>query len=200
MWPILLCSLFSLAIVINKFIYFSNISMDFNKLRDDVFEAIKNNDIKGAMGICDRHDCPVSEVLKAGLLKLDRPKDQMAFEMENVAQLAVAGIEARLSILSTIGQVAPLLGFLGTVSGMAATFYTINARAAAMNPLTASDIAGGIWQALITTMAGLLVAIPTLLAYRYFIDRRDGYVLEMERVATQMLNFSDHLRNDVTKE
>ncbi|NTV28870.1 MAG: MotA/TolQ/ExbB proton channel family protein [Candidatus Omnitrophica bacterium] len=152
------------------------------------------------MEICDQQRSPVADVLRAGLLKLNVSREDMSADMESVARFAVFQLEARLSMLTTIGQVAPLLGFLGTVSGMAVSFYTINSRAAAMNPLTMADVAGGMWQALIATIAGMTVATPTLLAYRYFIDRRDSYVIEMERLATELLHASDYWRSSAAGE
>jgi biopolymer transport protein ExbB len=133
-------------------------------LKNHVFEALKQNDVKKAMEVCDRYGSPLTKVIKAGLLKFGCSKDEVMRAMEEAAPFEVATLEDRLSILSTVGQVAPLLGFLGTVCGMAVTFYTIHARSVAMNPVAPADVAGGLWQALLTTVAGLVVAVPTLIA------------------------------------
>ena len=96
---------------------------------------------------------------------------------------------------SPIGNIAPLLGLLGTVTGMTASFHTIQVRAAAMNPVTPGDIAGGIWEALLTTVAGLVVAIPTFVAYNYFISRVNKTTLQMEKGAADLV----HLLTQVTE-
>ena len=78
---------------------------------------------------------------------------------------------------------------LGTVTGLTVSFHTIQVRASSFNPVTPGDLAGGIWEALLTTVAGLLVAIPTLVVYNYLVSRVDTFVLEMERGATELLNY-----------
>jgi biopolymer transport protein ExbB len=113
--------------------------------------------------------------------------------MEDVSLFEIPLLEKRFTALGTIAHVAPLLGLLGTVTGMAASFHTIQVRAAAMNPVTPGDLAGGIGEAMMTTVAGLVVAIPTYVAYNYLVSRVNNFVREMEHAGTELLNLLCHI-------
>jgi len=99
-------------------------------------------------------------------------------------------------VLATLTHIAPLLGLLGTVTGMVNAFQVIENKASAMNPVNPGDLAGGIWEALLTMVFGLCVAIPATVAYNYLTSRVDGFVLDMERSATDLLNILGERRQD----
>ncbi len=190
MIPIILCSLFALGIVIEKLLYFAFIKTNVPKLKREVFERLKNNNIKEAVELCEKNKSPVAQILKAGIFKYSSSKEEIKENMEDASLYEIPKLENRLAALSTIAHITPLLGLLGTVTGMTASFHTIQVRAASMNPVTPGDLAGGIGEALLTTVAGLIVAIPTFVAYNYFVSRINGFVLEMERGATELLTLS----------
>lgn len=193
MWPILLCSVFALAIIIEKFHYFFSIGVNIPDLKEQIFSALQKNDIKEALACCESRVSPLSNVLKAGLLKHGMPKEEVVEAMQEASQFEIPRLEKRMLALSTIANVSTLLGLLGTVTGMCGAFHTIQVRAAAMNPVTPGDIAGGIWESLITTVAGLIVAIPVFVAYNYFVTRVNRYVVLMEMLAVDLANFMTHL-------
>ena len=193
MAPILLCSLFALGIVIEKLIHFSTIQSNGSQLKTKVFDLIKDNKIKEAIKLCDADPSAVAKILKAGVLKFGAPRDEIKESMEDAGLLEIPKLESRLGALATIAHVSPLLGFLGTVTGMMTCFHTIQARAASLNPVTAGDLAGGIGEALITTVAGLMVAIPAFVAYNFCVSRVNRLTLEMERAATELANFMCHM-------
>jgi biopolymer transport protein ExbB len=188
MIPIILCSFLALAIVIEKLIYFSLIKEDPKKIRTTVFEYVKNNQIKEAIVFCEENPSPVAKVLEAGLLKFGSSKEDIKEALGDASQFEIPKLERRLTALGTIAQISPLLGLLGTVTGMASSFHTIQVRATSMNPVAPGDLAGGIWEALLTTVAGLMVAIPTYVVYNYLVSRINKFILEMERSATELLN------------
>ena len=97
-------------------------------------------------------------------------------------------LEKHIGLLSTIAHISPLLGLLGTVTGMVRAFQVIQEKTASFNPVSPGDLAGGIWEALLTTVAGLIVAIPTVVVYNYLVNRVDEFVVEMERSATEVIN------------
>lgn len=198
MYPILLCSIFALAIIITKLVFFSKISTDTHKLKTVVFDLIKNNRIKDAVTLCDENPSPVAKILKGGLLKFGCSRDEMKEAMEDVSLYELPRLEKYFTALATITHVAPLLGLLGTVTGMTSCFYTIQMRAASLNPVTPGDLAGGIAEALITTVAGLFVAIPTSVTYNYLISRVNTFVREMEHAATELINYLCHLTETQT--
>jgi biopolymer transport protein ExbB len=189
MAPILLCSLFALGIVIEKAVFFSSIKTNVLTLKQNVFALIKNNQIKEAVALCDKSRSPIAKILRAGLVRFGANRESVKESIEDVSLFEIPRLESRLSALATIAHIAPLLGLLGTVTGMTACFHTIQVRAASLNPVTPGDLAGGIGEALLTTVAGLMVAIPTFVAYNYFVNRINHYVLEMERSATELVNF-----------
>jgi biopolymer transport protein ExbB len=127
--------------------------------------------------------------MKAGLLKYGSPREEIKETMEDVSLFEIPKLERRLNALATIAHVTPLLGLLGTVTGMTGSFHTIQVRSTSLNPVTPGDLAGSIWEALLTTVAGLIVAIPTFVAYNYCVSQVNSHVLEMERAATELLNF-----------
>ena len=192
MYPIMICSILSFGIFMEKIYYFFRIRINVLKVKREIFDLLKSNKIKEAIQHCDSTLSPIPKVLKAGIIKLGASKDELKESMESVSLTEIPKLENRLDALATIAHIAPLLGLLGTVTGMTASFHTIQQRAATMNPVTPGDLAGSIGEALLTTVAGLIVAIPTYVAYNYCVNRINNFVLEMERAATDLMNFASH--------
>ena len=189
MWPILLCSVFALAIIMEKFWHLHKITIDTQEFLSKILEKMKRHDTKEALQICDSTASPIANILKAGILKYDRSRAQIIEAIEDASLYEIPRIEKNLSVLATIAHVSPLLGLLGTVTGMVNCFQTIQAKASALHPLSPGDLAGGIWMALLTTVAGLIVAIPTFVAYNYLVNRINHFILEMEKASTELVNF-----------
>lgn len=189
MWPIYLCSVFALAIILERFWHIHRIKIDTQKFLADIFEQMKRHQVKEALQICDNTKSPVSHILKAGILKYDRPRPQIKEAIEDAALYEVPKLERNLSALATIAHIAPLLGLLGTVTGMVRCFQVIQAKATSFHPVSPGDLAGGIWEALLTTVAGLAVAIPAYVAYNYLVSRVNNIILEMEKASTELVNF-----------
>ena len=144
---------------------------------------MKRKKVIEAVSICDKIPRPLARVVKAGLLKHDRDKSEIKEVMQEAGQEEIIDLERYLPILGTLVYVAPLLGLLGTVMGMIRVFIQIQAEAEFAN---AASLAGGIWEALITTAAGLAVAIPTLIAYNYFVGWIDTFLMDVEGAATDL--------------
>lgn len=189
MWPILLCSIFALAIILEKFWHLNKIKIDTQKFLSDILDKIKRHEIKEGLQICDKTNSPISHILKAGILKYDRTREQIKEAIEDASLYEVPKLEKNLSTLATIAHISPLLGLLGTVTGMVRCFQTIQAKATSFHPVSPGDLAGGIWEALLTTVAGLIVAIPTFVAYNYLVSRVNNFILEMEKASTELVNF-----------
>ncbi len=189
MWPILFCSVFALAIALEKFWFLHKISIDTQEFLKNILEKMKRHETKEALQICDSTKSPIANILKSGILKYDRPRPQIIEAIEDSSLYEIPRIEKNLSVLATIAHVAPLLGLLGTVTGMVRCFQTIQAKATSFYPVSPGDLAGGIWEALLTTVAGLIVAIPTFVAYNYLVNRINNFILEMEKASTELVNF-----------
>jgi biopolymer transport protein ExbB len=198
MVPIVVCSLFALAIFLEKLFYFSSVKTNTISLKNKIFGLVREDNIKEAVAECAASPSPVAKILKAGILKFGCIRDEIKEAMEDVSLFEIPKLERRLTALATIAHIAPLLGLLGTVTGLTASFHTIELRAASLNPVSPGDLAGGIWEALLTTVAGLAVAIPTYVAYNYCVSRVNHFVHEMERAATELVDFLYHLSEQKT--
>jgi biopolymer transport protein ExbB len=189
MWPILLCSVFALAIILEKIWYLHKIKIDTQEFLSSILDKIKHHQIKEALETCDKTKSPISHILKAGILKYDRTREQIKEAIEDASLYEIPSLEKNLSVLATLAHISPLLGLLGTVTGMVRCFQTIQAKATSFHPVSPGDLAGGIWEALLTTVAGLIVAIPTFVVYNYLVNRINNFILEMEKASTELVNF-----------
>ncbi len=188
MWPILLCSIFAFAITLEKFWHLYKIKIDTQDFLNRILEKMKRHEVKEALQICDSTKSPVAYILKAGILKYDRPRPQIIEAIEDASLYEIPKLEKNLPMLATIGHIAPLLGLLGTVTGMVRCFQVVEAKASTLHPVMPGDLAAGIWEALLTTVAGLVVAIPAYVAYNYLVTRINHFVLEMEKASTELVN------------
>ena len=189
MWPILLCSIFAMAIILEKLIYLKRIKIDATEFLNSILDKMKRHQTKEALEICDATNNPIGRILKAGILKYDRSRPQIKEAIEDASLYEIPRLEKNLPALSTIAQVSPLLGLLGTVMGMVRCFQAIQAKSSALYPVSAGDLAAGIWEALFATVAGLVVAIPAFIVYNYLVNRVNNFILDMEKAATEFINF-----------
>lgn len=188
MYVILLCSIVAFAVVIERFLQLRKARIDTDKFMGDISNLLKRNRIMEAIDMCNQTPGPISQVVKAGILKHDRSKPEIREAIEDAAVSEIPILEKNLSMLATVAHIAPLLGLLGTVTGMVRAFQVIEQKATALQPVNPKDLAGGIWEALLTTVFGLCVAIPTYVAYNYFVTKVNGFILEMEKSATDLVN------------
>jgi biopolymer transport protein ExbB len=196
MWPILLCSVIAFAIVIERLLRLRQEQIDTKSFMEQISKSLKRNKVMEALDLCDRTGGPIASILKAGILKHDRARTEIREAIEDASVHEVPRLERNLPVLATVAHVAPLLGLLGTVTGLVQAFQVIESKATALNPVNPGDLAGGIWEALLTTVFGLCVAIPTYVAYNYLVSRVDGFVLDMERSATDLLNILAEKRDE----
>jgi biopolymer transport protein ExbB len=185
---IFMCSIIALAVVIEKLWHLHRDKINTAEFMEDIAETLKRNKIIEAIDKCNAMPGPIARILKAGILKHDRPRAEIKEAIEDAGIHEVPVLEKNLSALATIAHITPLLGLLGTVTGMVRSFQVIEQKATALMSVNPGDLAGGIWEALVTTVAGLAVAIPTYVAYNFLVSKVDGSVLEMEKSATDVIN------------
>ncbi len=183
MVPIILCSIVALGIVGERFWALQQEKISPSKLVAEVWHLHKQQELNAEQLKALRASSPLGRILAAGLLNLHHDRDVMKESIEETGRQVVLELERFLNTLGTIAQITPLLGLLGTVIGMIKVFTAITAHGVG-NPAV---LAGGISEALITTAAGLSVAIPSLMFYRYFRGRVDALVLKMEEEALKMV-------------
>jgi len=179
MWPLLLSLLIGIAVAVERLIVFSKAKLDVNKFLEQLGGYIRKGDLSGAESLCDRTKGPVSAILRAGLLRRDKGLTDVEKAIESAGSIEMAHLEKGLVVLASVSSIAPMLGFLGTVSGMIRAFGEI---AAAKN-VDASLVAGGIQEALITTATGLVIAIPIQMANNYYIAKIGRFVTDMEEAS-----------------
>lgn len=183
MWPLLALSIVALAFIIERFFALRRARINVNEFLAKIRKAlIVNHSVREAIKTCEQYRGPVASIMKAGLLKYGQPKEDIEKTIENAALYEMGRLERGLTVLATVANIAPLLGFLGTVTGMINAFDALM-EAGLTNP---GLVAGGISEALITTAAGLIVAIPVQMAYNYFMTRINRFVRDIE-TATNML-------------
>jgi len=187
MYLIILCSIVAFAVIVERIVTLNRAKIDVSAFMEKILDAIRRNRIMAAIEICDRTSSPVASMIKAGLLKQSASRQEIKEAMEEAALIEVPKLEKNLNILATLAHVTPLIGLLGTVTGMIQAFQVIQEKAGALSPVSPGDLAGGIWEALTTTVGGLSVAIPTLVAYNFLVTKVDGFVINMERASTELV-------------
>jgi biopolymer transport protein ExbB len=184
MWPLALALAIGIAIIIWKLIDLSITSGRTKKVLRAVDERLAARDVPGAIRAARESNTPAGRILLAGLERHGEGSERVMKAIENVGLIQMAGLESGLVWLATIANVAPLLGFLGTVIGMIQAFQNIEAA----GEVEATLVAGGIKVALITTASGLAIAIPINIMHNYFVTRVDRLVIDMEESAQKMID------------
>jgi biopolymer transport protein ExbB len=183
MWAILLLVIWALAVIIWKIIALSYAKVDINKFIDEVVNLVKEKKFKEAAEVCEKTRGPVAAILHAGLLKADKGVDAVEKAIENAGVIEMAFLEKGFIPLSTTINLAPMFGFFGTVVGMIRAFRDI----AAAGEVEPTIVASGIQIALITTAAGLAVAIPVQFFNNMFLGMVDGLVMDMQRGSEKVI-------------
>jgi len=183
MWPILILSIIGFAVMIERAWVLRKARINVNEFLAKIRKALMvNRSLRDAVKICEQYQGPVASVMKAGLLKHGQPKDDVEKTIENAAMYETTRLERGLAVIATAANIEPMLGFLGTVTGMINSFDAL-AKSGLSNP---GLVAAGISEALITTASGLIIAIPMQLAYNYFTTRINKFVRDVE-TSTNML-------------
>ncbi|TVP57969.1 MAG: MotA/TolQ/ExbB proton channel family protein [Gemmatimonadales bacterium] len=183
-WPLGACLVLGIIVIIWKFFDLLAKTSRTRKILGEVNQLLAEQRIDDAMAVCKESDSPASNILYAGLERRHEGTDRVMKAIENQGLLELSKLEKGLVILATLMNVAPLLGFLGTVIGMIIAFNSIEAA----GEVEATLVAGGIKVALLTTAAGLTIAIPVSIAHNYFISRIDALVIDMEESAQKMID------------
>lgn len=195
MIPLILCSLVGLAFIIERAISYYRIKGDTAEIFSSIRGLLLDGNLRESVEICGSFEHPVAAILKSGLLRYGKGHDEIEKAMESVALHELSKLEKGLWILATVANIAPLFGFLGTVTGMIASFEAL-AEVGLGNP---QAVAGGISEALITTATGLMIALPVQAAYNYFNNRVSIFALDMETSSSMLLEtFSEIEESEAT--
>ena len=183
-WPLAFCLVLGIIVIIIKFIDLTLKAVRTKKILKEVDELLTQQRIREAIDLTRDTNAPAANILYAGLERHEEGTDRVMKAIENQGLIEMSKLEKGLVILATLTNVAPLLGFLGTVIGMIIAFQSIEAA----GEVEATLVAGGIKVALLTTAAGLIIAIPVSIGHNYFVSRIDALVIDMEESAQKMVD------------
>lgn len=184
MVPIVLCLFILIALAVERLIVLRRAKTDTRTFITRLKSAFSSGGAPEAMSLCETTRGPIASVLKVGLSKHRGSREGVKEAMEGAGRVELRSLERNLGAIATIAGVAPLLGFLGTVTGMIRAFMKIQVLGGNVN---ASVLAGGIWEALVTTASGLAVGIPALIIYNHFVGRVQNFGGELDRASTELL-------------
>jgi biopolymer transport protein ExbB len=187
MWPIVFCSIVAVAIVCERFWTLQGNRVIPRDLSQKVWNWIETDQLNDKLIAALEHNSPLGQLLSIGLANRKKPRYMMVERLEDGGRHVVHELERYLNTLGTIAAVAPLLGLLGTVAGIIHAFNAITANGLGDPRI----LSGGIGEALITTAAGLTVAIPSLIAYRFLRGKVERLVVQMEKEAMRMVDALD---------
>lgn len=185
MWVILFNGVIALGIFLEKFLHYHRAHINATDFVNGIRNALKRGNTNESLTLCEDTPGPVAPVVKAGIINREHTREEIREAMQDAARVEIARLERRLVVLATIAQITPLIGFLGTVTGMIQMFKVIQV---AQLP-SPGALAGGVWEALLTTAGGLVVAVPAYVGYNYLVSRVHNLVLDMEQAANEMVNF-----------
>lgn len=191
---IMALSIYVGAVILFKFYQLWKLSITKTGFIDQIYANLANRDIKSSLAIANLNKHPVARVIESALIQISRPdtqEDKIKEEVERVGSAELRYLESHMRGLEMASNVAPLLGLLGTVIGMVAAFSTLEQAGSRVNP---SLLAGGIWTALLTTVAGLTVAIPALAAHYFFDGQVEKVRAMMGDASTRILALRNKLR------
>lgn len=177
-------ALYAVWIIIERYYTIKRAGEVDQTFMDGIRNAVQRGDIQEAHRLCATQNTAVARLVDKGLRRIGKPLSDIRSSVENVGNLEVYKLETRLSTLATISGAAPMIGFLGTVTGMIQAFFVM----ATTNNVTPQNLAGGIYQALITTAMGLLVGIVCFVSYNWFIAQVDRVVFKMEAATVEFLD------------
>lgn len=192
MIPLVLLSLLAIYIFVERYVVIHRARKDAPYFMDRIREYLADGKSDAAIRVCRQTKAPYAAMIEKGILRIGRPAADIQAAIENVGNLQVAQMEKGFTMLATISSGAPMIGFLGTVTGMIRAFYDM-AQAGSAADITL--LSNGIYQALTTTVAGLIVGIIAMFAYNYLVGELDKVVNEMEAKTMEFMDLISEKTN-----
>jgi len=184
MWPILILLIIGLAFCLERLWTLTRASVNTRKFLARLHNALQEGGIEAAAAECEKTPGPVASILHAGLSRAEKGLEFVEKAITNAGSIEMAFLERGMIVLTTVIVLAPMLGFTGTVSGMVNAFDAIKKA----NDISPSIVAGGISQALLTTLFGLVVAMLIQIFYNYFTSRIDKLIIDMEESSVELMD------------
>lgn len=184
MVPIGMLSLMAVYIIVERMLTLKKADKDPERFMEKIKNLVFNGDIPGAINQCQQFDTPFSRMIEKGITKIGTPLSNIETSVENVGKMEVYKLEKNLSILATISGAGPMLGFFGTVTGMVQAFIAIAQEEGTVSPKLLSS---GMYEAMITTVGGLIVGIIAYVGYNYLVSKVDKIVNQMEYTTIEFM-------------
>lgn len=184
-WLIMLTGAVGIVVFIERYFHCHRAQINSTEFLSGVRTVLKRANVVEAISICEATPGPVARLVKTAILNREHGRERVREAIEEAGLAEVPRLEAKLNLLATIAQLAPLLGLFGTIWGFMEVFDQMKAAGLYTN---IKDLSTGVWHALICAAAGLAVAIPTHAGYNYLVSRVSSIVLDMERAATEIVN------------
>lgn len=185
MIPLFLLSIIAIYVIAERWRTIENSKMDINQTLNSIETLLKSGSQHRAIQYCEQFHKPLARILKSGIRRLGRPIRDIEEAIHNAGKKEIYMLEKRMNWLATIAGVAPLIGFTGTVTGMIQAFMDIQSLEGNVNP---SVLAGGIWEALITTATGLIVGIIAYGFYNYLLGKINRTIFELENASADFID------------
>ncbi|MBL7860793.1 MAG: MotA/TolQ/ExbB proton channel family protein [Cyclobacteriaceae bacterium] len=185
MIPLVICSIIAIYIFVERLMTINKANVSSDVFMGKIKESVLKGDINGAKLLCAQQDTPVARMIEKGVARIGSPLKNIEASIENVGKIEVFRLEKNLSVLATIAGAAPMIGFLGTVIGMVSAFIAIAQEEGSVSPKLLAD---GIYTAMITTVAGLVVGIIAYLGYNYLVTRVSKVVHRMEYSSIEFID------------
>jgi biopolymer transport protein ExbB len=185
MIPLFVLSVLAIYVIAERWRKLENSRMDIAAMLNNIESLLKSGSQQRAIQYCEEFDKPLARILKSGIKRLGRPIRDIEEAIRNAGKKEIYHLEKRMNWLATIAGVAPLIGFTGTVTGMIRAFMDIQSLQGNVNP---SVLAGGIWEALITTAAGLIVGIIAFGFYNFLLGKINRMIFELENASADFVD------------
>ncbi len=191
MIPLVLLSAMAIYIFVERALTIKRASTTPNQFIEKIRNLVLNGDITGARLLCSQTDTPIAKMIEKGISRIGSPLKNIEVSIENVGKIEIYRLEKNLSLLATISGAAPMIGFLGTVTGMIQAFIAIAQQEGSVSPKLLSS---GIYEAMITTAAGLMVGIVAYLAYNYLVSQVQKVIHNMEYTSIDFIDLLQEQR------
>jgi biopolymer transport protein ExbB len=185
MIPLAILSVISLYITVERYLTLKKANKLDANFMANIKDMVLSGNIKGAKALCDRTDSPIARMLGKGISRIGKPLQDINTSIQNSGNIEINKLEKLMPTLATVSGAAPMLGFLGTVTGMVTAFYNMSQAGA---NLTVSLLAGGIYEALVTTVAGLIIGIFAYIAYNQLTTMIEKIVHQMEATSVEFID------------
>jgi biopolymer transport protein ExbB len=184
MWSILACLILAIYVIIERYFVLRKARLDLRGFERKLQALFHRGGFAAVLTYCEEKNAPIANMIRRGVLTHDQGREKIREAVEDAGREEIYGLRRRLPLLATVAGVAPMLGFLGTAMGMIAALHNVELNSGIVS---LGDLAGSVWGALLTAAFGLIVGIPVLAMYSYFVTRVQKFVHEMEVASEEFI-------------